>query len=249
MGRVPGARPAAAGTGYLGRMSTPAALRPAATVILLRDGADGPEVWLMERSRSVGFMPSAWVFPGGRVDPADEATPVLGGDLERVPRVFWAAALREMAEEAGVALRDGEAWDLRGVNVWAHWITPEVEPRRYDTWFFVAKLPEGADAVVDGEEATRGGWFRPVEAMARSERGELPVAPPTLRTLMELAPYDSVEAVLAARRHTPPIMPRFVQDGEQTFVLLPGDPEHPSAEQVEPPWRYEFSRGRWWARA
>lgn len=202
----------------------------------------------MERARSVGFMPSAWVFPGGQVDEEDAAAASVGGDFDRVPKPFWTAALRELAEEANVTITLDGAWDLRGVGVWAHWVTPEVEPRRYDTWFFVARMPEGAEAVVDGREASRGSWFRPAEALAASERGELPVAPPTLRTLTELLPYEDVAAVLAAVRHTPPIMPRFHQDQETLFVLLPGDPDHPSAERVDPPWRYAFSSGRWWAR-
>lgn len=224
-------------------------LCPAATIILLREGPTGPEVWLMERARSVGFMPSAWVFPGGRVDEADAQAAAIGGDFNRVPRAFWTAAARELFEEANVGLRVDDAWDLRGMGVWSHWITPEIEPRRYDTWFFVARLPEGAVAVVDGQEASAGGWFRPAEALAASGRGELPVAPPTLRTLMEIAPFDSVEAILACVRHTPPIMPRFHQTDEALFVLLPGDREHPSTEAVEPPWRYAFAAGRWWARS
>ncbi len=229
-------------------MSDVVSLRPAATIILLRDGAEGPEVWLMERSRSVGFMASAWVFPGGRVDEADAGADAIGGDFDRVPKAFWTAAARELAEEANVVLQWDSAWDLRGMGVWSHWITPEVEPRRYDTWFFVARLPEGAEAVVDGQEASRGGWFRPAEALAASERGELPVAPPTLRTLMEIVAFDSVEAILGAVRHTPPIMPRFHKAEDTLFVLLPGDPDHPSTDVVEPPWRYVFSAGRWWAR-
>ncbi len=228
-------------------MDTPAPLRPAATILLLRDSADGPEVWLMERARTVGFMASAWVFPGGRVDPGDDSAAAVGGDLARVPRHFWVAAARELHEEAGVALRDGDAWDLGGMRVWAHWVTPEVEARRYDTWFFAARLPPGAVAVIDGQEASRGGWYRPADALARSERGELPVAPPTLRTLTELLPYGSVEAILAAPRHTPPIMPKFLDVAGTLHVLLPGDPDHPSTERVDPPWRYAFSAGRWWA--
>jgi 8-oxo-dGTP pyrophosphatase MutT (NUDIX family) len=228
-------------------MVTPVPLRPAATIALLREGEGGPEVWLMERARSVGFMPSAWVFPGGRVDEADADAPVIGGDFDRVPREFWAAAARELQEEAGVCLGDGEAWSLGALRVWSHWITPEVEPRRYDTWFFVAEIPSGAEAVADGQEAAQGRWLRPGEAMQAAAKGELPLAPPTLRTLAELAPYATVRDILAAERHAPPIMPRFQSEGETLWVLLPGDPDHPSPDRVEPPWRYAFAAGRWWA--
>lgn len=230
---------------------SPAPLRPAATTILVRDGADGPEVWLMERNRAIAFMGSAWVFPGGRVDDADHAAAVEAepapSDLERVPRPFWVAAARELEEEAGVRLGD-RGYALDRLSIWAHWITPEVEPRRFDTWFFLARLPAGVEAAVDGGEAVRGGWFRPHDAIEAAQRGELPVAPPTLRTLFELAPYRSVDALFAAHRHTPPICPKFQQVGDELYVLLPGDPDHPSAEQVDPPFRYQFAAGRWWAR-
>jgi 8-oxo-dGTP pyrophosphatase MutT (NUDIX family) len=222
--------------------------RPAATVILLRDGAAGPEAWLMERSRSVGFMASAWVFPGGRVDAEDAARPGRGGRFDTIPRGHWIAAARELEEEAGVRLGDVDGFDLDRLHPWAHWITPEIEPRRYDTWFFAARCPAGVEPVHDGGEAVNGAWFVPGEAIARLERGELPLAPPTLRTLWELREYPSVDAVMSARRRMPAIMPCFQQDGDTLYVLLPGDPGHPSAESVDPPHRYAFASGRWWSR-
>jgi 8-oxo-dGTP pyrophosphatase MutT (NUDIX family) len=231
-------------------MSTsPAPLRPAATVLLLRDGApraDGAtlEVWLMERNRSVGFMASAWVFPGGRVDPADSERAVDAPD-DGIPRAFRAAAARELFEEAGVDLGS----NLHALRAWAHWITPEVEARRYDTWFFAAALPAGADAAIDGQEAVAGAWFAPGEAAARVEAGTLPVAPPTLRTLRELEAHATVRDALAAVRRTPPICPRFWRDeAGGLWVLLPGDPGHPSGDAVEGPTRFAFDAGRWWER-
>lgn len=232
-------------------MSTPAPLRPAATILLLRDGADGLEVWLMERARTVAFMASAWVFPGGRVDDADHALPAEAeppDDLLRlVPRPFWIAALRELEEEAGVRI-GGSGYDLGQLRLWSHWITPEVEPRRYDTWFFVARAPGGVEPKVDGSEAVRGGWFRPEQAIELCNEGQLPVAPPTLRTLFELSDHRTVESALAAPRRLAAIMPRFLQRDDALYVLLPGDPDHPSPESVDPPYRYCFDAGRWWAR-
>jgi 8-oxo-dGTP pyrophosphatase MutT (NUDIX family) len=229
-----------------------APLRPAATVLLLRDAPDGLEVWLMERSRAVGFMASAWVFPGGRVDDADADLPafgVLAGLDVPMARAFGVAALRELEEEASVRIGGAAGYDLGALRTWSHWITPEVEPRRYDTWFFAAALPEGADARADGQEAAQGGWFRPADAAAQAMAGALPVAPPTLRTLMELAAHRTVAEALAAVRRTPPICPRFAKDAEGNLnVLLPGDPDHPSTEAVDPPFRYAFAAGRWWAR-
>ncbi|MBM4393366.1 MAG: NUDIX domain-containing protein [Deltaproteobacteria bacterium] len=221
--------------------------RPAATVILLRQGEAGPEAWLMERSRTVGFMASAWVFPGGRVDDADRHAP-WAGDPGGIEVAFWTAAARELREEAAIDLcRDG-ILPLGTMRPWAHWITPEVEPRRYDTWFFVSRLPAGQEPVIDQQEAVAGAWFSPSEALARSARGELPLSPPTVRTLMELELYPSVDEIMAASRHTPPICPQFLQDDSGTlYVLLPGDPEHPSTDRVDPPHRYLFAAGRWWA--
>ncbi len=220
--------------------------RPAATVILLRDGARGPEVWLMERSRSVGFMASAWVFPGGRVDPTDATLAAESEPDAAIPRVFWAAAARELEEEAGVRLGGPAGYRLDTMQPWSHWITPEVESRRYDTWFFVARLPEGAVALHDGGEAVAGEWFRPIDAISRYAAGELALAPPTLRTLSELSEFADVTAILAAPRRTPPITPTFEMEGERVWVLLPGDANHPSPDAVDPPFRYEFVVGRWW---
>lgn len=223
-------------------------LRPAATVILLRDGPEGPEVWLMERSRSVAFMASAWVFPGGRVDEDDARTPVVL-EAPEPSAPFWVAALRELEEEAGVRFGADPQLAVRHLKPWARWLTPEAEPRRYDTWFFAARAPEGVEPQVDGGEAVRGGWFTPRAAIERSGAGELPVAPPTLRTLFELAPFSDVASLLASRRPLFPIQPRFCDGGDGVlYVLLPGDPDHPSPYRVDPPYRYVFEAGRWWAR-
>jgi len=228
--------------------AVPAELRPAATVVLLRDSPAGPEVWLMERSRGVAFMASAWVFPGGRVDDGDAGLPAEVPEHPDVPRAFWVAAARELEEEAGIRL-GAERYELGGMRVWSHWLTPEVEPRRYDTWFFVASLPPGAEPKVDGGEAVRGGWFTAAGAIALASAGELPVAPPTLRTLQELLPYPDVASVLDAPRRTPAVCPKFQSaDDGRLYVLLPGDPDHPSTERVDPPYRYVFEAGRWWAR-
>lgn len=233
-------------------MSAP--LRPASTVLLLRDSASGAlEVWLMERNRTVAFMASAWVFPGGRVDEGDELLPAIAEPDEvallAIPRAFWTAAARELEEEANVRLGGPDGYDLAALKVWSHWITPEVEPRRFDTWFFAAALPIGAEPQVDGGEAVKGGWYSPAEAISLAGRGELPVAPPTLRTLHELLPYETAAAALGAVRRTPAICPKFKRDDDGLlFVLLPGDPEHSSEEAVDPPFRYVFEAGRWWAK-
>lgn len=211
--------------------------KAAATVLLLRDGPQGLETWLLERSRSVGFMASAWVFPGGRVDPEDAEGLTQGGDFSVVPKAFWVAAARELEEEANIRLGN-EAYDLDKMRIWAHWITPEAETRRYDTWFFVAALPAGAEPQIDGQEGVNAAWFSPQEAIERSLARSLMLAPPTLRTLQELLPYHSVAEVMAVQRRTPAICPRFCQLDGEWYVLLPGDPEFPCDDPVDPPYRY-----------
>jgi 8-oxo-dGTP pyrophosphatase MutT (NUDIX family) len=162
-------------------MTAPAAMppaRPAATVVLVRDGDTGLEVLLLERS-TVGAFPGMWVFPGGRVD-ADDA----GVDELEQAR---SAAVREAAEEIGVVLAADQ------LVTWAHWTPPPVQPKRFLTWFFVAPWP-GGEVRVDGHEIVDHVWLTPAAAL---EHG-LPMAPPTHVTLHQLTATASV-ADLAAR--------------------------------------------------
>lgn len=104
---------------------------------------------------------------------------------------------------------------------WAHWITPEGEPRRYDTRFFVAALPEGQRADGDTSEADHAEWRAPQEALADQERGYSLLLPPTWVTLSELAEYSSVPEILAAERQIEPITPRLIKDHDEASVELP----------------------------
>lgn len=253
--------------------------RPAATVALLREGPQGPEVFMVKRSSKSAFMPHAHVFPGGRVDEDDAAAPGDGGASDRArmavegARAYQVAAIRETVEEAGVLLGDGQptdldrealragqtsfvelvrarGWrpDLDALVYWSWWITPEVEPRRFDTRFFVARVERGVAARHDAYETVQSSWWTAAETLRRFDAGEVNLAPPTLCTLLELASFGTVEAVLEAgrlRRPTP-IMPRTVvaDDGAIT-VLLPGDPEFPSEEPVAGPTRVTLRQGRW----
>lgn len=112
---------------------------------------------------------------------------------------------------------------------WAHWITPEFEPRRFDTRFFVARLPEGQQARNVGGEADATQWLAVDEALDRNARGELGMLPPTVFTLSEIASYDTVDAVLtaAARRDVRPVLPKVVVTGDEVQFLLPGDEGYP----------------------
>lgn len=192
--------------------------RPAATVVLLREGPGGPEVFMLRRSARSPFMPDARVFPGGAVDPEDGPP---GSDA-----AFAAAARRECREEAGLDL--GE----RPLQWFDTWITPSAEPRRYCARFFLAALgpDEGRSAAADGHETHDGRWDAPAAILAAWDREELDLPPPTLCTLMRLADARRHRlAALTPAEVAGPILPRGTlqvgpDGGGQIVVVLPHDP-------------------------
>ncbi|MGZ4663969.1 MAG: NUDIX hydrolase [Frankiaceae bacterium] len=143
----------------------------------------------------------------------------LGWERERVALEQHKGHLAGLLARRGLMLRA----DL--LRPWAHWVTPEVEPRRYDTRFFVAALPAGQATREVGGEADRAIWLSPKEALARMRRRELTMLPPTAFTLAELSAYPNVVAVVAAaqRRDIAPVLPRLVVTGDEAHLLLPHD--------------------------
>ena len=142
--------------------------RPAASVIVLRDSADGPEVLLVQRNPEQRFMGGAWVFPGGAVHGSE--TPAEAG-------------LRELDEEAGIVIGGG----VPALVPFSRWITPSEVKVRFDTWFFAVRAPDGAEAAVDGSECVASGWWRPAGALDAGARGELSLVFPTIKHLEQLA--------------------------------------------------------------
>lgn len=254
----------------------PATPKRAATVMLLRDGTDGPAVHMLRRRTSMAFAGGAYAYPGGGVDPRDDR-PVrwagpsletwadrLGTDDTATAQAVVCAAVRETFEEAGVLLAGpaadtvvgdttGDDWEAdrqalvdrdlsfaqflerRGLvlrsdllGAWARWITPEFEQRRYDTWFFVAALPEGQRTRDVSTEADTTVWTRPAEAVAGYDRGELLMMPPTVATLRALEPYARVADALAAaaRQSLEPVLAtaRLGEDGD-VVLSWPGHEE------------------------
>jgi 8-oxo-dGTP pyrophosphatase MutT (NUDIX family) len=187
--------------------------RQAASIIVLRDSPEGPEVLLVQRNPSQRFMGGAWVFPGGAVhdEDADHA----------------AAAVRELREEAGIALPAHAE-----VVPWSRWITPEEVKVRFDTWFFVAEAPPGAEATVDGGECVDARWLRPVSALEANARDELMLVFPTIKHLEALAQSESVADALhkARTREVVPVQPRvLIRDGHAEIVL-PGEKGYDEAK-------------------
>ena len=245
--------------------------RQAATVLLLRDGTPGLEVYLLRRTPGMPFAGGMTAYPGGGVDPRDGGTDLAWsgptpaawaeafGCDERTARELVCAAVRETFEEAGVLLAgvpggdvvpdvSGDDWeeerqalltrDLslaellagRGLALrsdllrpFAHWITPPVEPRRYDTKFFAAALPAGQHARDVSGEADEASWLRPSAALGELGAGTRPMLPPTIHTLGQLEPFADVAAALAGSPPEPlePISPSFEETPDGRWAVLP----------------------------
>ena len=180
--------------------------RQAATVIVLRGGAEALEVLLVRRNPEARFMGGAWVFPGGAVD---------GGEDHRV------AGVREVAEEAGVELRRPAA-----LVPFSRWITPAQVRIRFDTLFFLAAAPAGAEPRPDGGETVDVRWYGPQAALDAFGREEIELVFPTIKTLEQLTGFGSADELLAWAdgREVEPIEPQVVIEGEVARVVLPGEP-------------------------
>jgi 8-oxo-dGTP pyrophosphatase MutT (NUDIX family) len=198
---------------------------------------------------------------------------------ERVALGFVVAAARELFEEAGVLLargaarqavverlRAGEAFvdalldlrlDVEGLVPWAHWVTPSVEQKRYDTRFFVTRLPAGEDAVLDERESTELVWLRPADALAGAARGEVVLPPPTVRHLEDMLPHAEPGALLdfARQRLIAPIQPKIsdapaiVLPWDADYDATPGEPGRPGPHPMaQGPSRLVLEDGRWVSR-
>jgi 8-oxo-dGTP pyrophosphatase MutT (NUDIX family) len=189
--------------------------RQAATVILLRGGADALEVLLVRRNPKARFMGGAWVFPGGTVKREE-------GDGQDALR---AAAVRELAEEASITLDAAVP-----LIPFARWITPAQVKIRFDTWFYLAPAPAGAEPTVDGSEIVDARWAAPAEALEAGQRGELFLVFPTIKQLEQLSGFDSADGLLEHARHREvrPVQPQVLMSGETARIVLPGEPGYES---------------------
>ena len=191
----------------------PVTPRPAASVVLMRRGGKhgqrALEVLLLQRDPNAAFFPGAWVFPGGACDPEDGEG----------PDSYRACAIRELREEAGIELSVEEE-----MVPFCRFITPEVVPRRFDAWFFLALAPAHTPPKVDGSEIVDARWFRPAAALASADDGGVGLAFPTRIQLGWLAEHaTSSDALDAYRgRSVEPLIPELISEGEETRVVLPG---------------------------
>ena len=207
-------------------------IKPAATVILMRDAEGGGFEILMVKRSSRSAFGSIFVFPGGKLDPEDsshelyvyckgmtdsKASRKLGIDKDGL--AYWIACIRECFEEVGVLLTGSsdsiiqdthklntlrnklnnkeitfkdicmsESLRLRAKNIvpCAHWITPAIEPKRFDTRFFLAKVNAKQLASHDGFELTESFWIKPADALVKLTNGEMNMILPTIKNIEKL---------------------------------------------------------------
>ena len=213
-------------------------LRPASTVVLLRDRPVGLETLLLRRNKALIFAGGAWVFPGGSLDPEDLAA--AGNDLQQASK---RAAAREAQEEAGLAPR------LEDMVLLSHWTTPVGEPRRFSTWIYAAPVGADGDVVIDGSEIHDHRWLPVRQAIAEHEAGHLDMLPPTYFTLLRLGAYDSVNQMVTVERHTavPEVFPIFAKSGNHVMVMFRGDAGYEGADGDAPGPRHRaVLRGKHW---
>lgn len=214
----------------------------AASVIVVRPPFD---ILMIRRPGRSSFVPNAWVFPGGAADQVDYQV-AREQELEGLVDAMRVTAARELFEEAGLwlggPLEDAEqrrrqlleeTGSLRELLQSApvafstlrwisHWITPVGFPKRFDTYFFVVRAPEGAVATAANSEAVEVTWISPASALERYQAGEFHMVFPTIKNLEAMAAFDSLEQLLASHRESeiPVIQPVIVTDGGRKKIVL-----------------------------
>ena len=131
---------------------------------------------------------------------------------------------------------------LDALVLFAHWVTPPVDTRQFDTRFFMTRVPPHQSPAHDETETTHSLWVRPADAIAQSVKGDIVLPPPTWSTLRELEPFESVDAALgwARARTVTRRMPKAIEQDGHRMLLLPGDPMHPDPAGDDPPLETRF---------
>ncbi len=251
--------------------------RPAATVVILRDGREGIEVFMVVRHHEIDFASGALVFPGGKVDDADAdpAWDKLAPYANPSPdRALVVAAARETFEEAGLVLarRGGtramlDAADahrlvqtyrarliagdttfldlVRGEELllatdllvpFAHWITPDTQPKRFDTHFLLVSAPVEQLGAHDGAESVEGFWIAPQQALQDAKAGSRTLVLPTQMNLTKLARYRTVAEAVEATRSQPivTVTPRVVRTETGRTLHIPAEAGYGVSEVFVP---------------
>jgi len=186
--------------------------KPSASVLLLRDQAGPPEVLLVRRNSNIVFHGGSWVFPGGKVDPADADA----GDELAVAR---RAATREVHEETGVRI------DEAALRPYSHWTTPDHMPKRFATWFFVATVPAGTAVEIDQSEIVDYRWVSMSEALVQRAREDIELPAPAFVTLTKLSQFAHAGAIIENlhERNVERFVPRVVKLDDGRCALYQDD--------------------------
>ncbi len=268
------------------KRETSGSIRPASTVVLVREYDQELQVYLLRRSTGSGFFPGSYVFPGGAVDPDEQEVEfwqqhldlpskdilrVFGSGLDIAGLIaYGVAAIRETFEEAGVFLArkmnsgknsfvriderppaakldegwlrrkvSDEGWVLSFSNLfpWSHWITPEVMPKRFDTRFFIAFMPEGQACAPDNRETIHGLWVSPGKGLQENSQGRIPLSPPTLITLHELLKFESLNSLrqeIQSRSWGDPRQPIQIGFNQGVVIVQPWDPHYGKPIKIDP---------------
>jgi 8-oxo-dGTP pyrophosphatase MutT (NUDIX family) len=228
----------------------PTGATPAATVVIVRDGADGLEVLVIERAKGMGFAGGAVAFAGGKVDAGDlPAGPAFAGfdGIDPDDAAARVAAAREAFEETGVLLSAGppvpeetravlrprsdrheigfgallqelgHVLDAAALIPFARWLPPFGLHKRFDTRFYLARLPQGEEHLADGTEAVHSRWVRPATLLEEADRGAISILFPTRCNIARLAQFADADSLLADPTPPPFIQPRIEGD----WLLIP----------------------------
>jgi 8-oxo-dGTP pyrophosphatase MutT (NUDIX family) len=275
--------------------------KPASTVVVMRDGAQAPDIFMVRRHERTAFMGGAQVFPGGRVDAHDADGDESWCDgvnhaiqqLPDMPRgeaiAYHVAAARELFEEAGVLLARSESGSFVSLGdaeaharfrqyrfdvhshasafvdvmrrerlrlaldtlvLFAHWVTPPIDTRQFDTRFFLTRVPPEQTPAHDEKETTDSTWVTASAAIAQAEAGTIALPPPTWTSLREIEPFRTVDEAIAwaRRRHVTRRQPLMINGDGVRMLVIPGDPLHPETTAGDAPRETRFvtaDRRRW----
>ena len=247
--------------------------KPAATVIILRD-EPSYEVLMVTRHANMAFGASAWVFPGGKIGPADSASEwddVVDGELPLEERAKRIGAAREVFEETGLLLarrpgeerlvdadvaeklgeyrlkvedepelfvkllkQEGLLLALDRLTPFAHWVTPKIEKRRYNTYFYIVRAPRRQVATHDGREAVDHNWAAPADVLKSAEKGEAKLMLPTRLNLEWLADASNCDEALnaAQTRNIVTVEPQLDIREDGAYLLLPKEAGYSIHEEL-----------------
>jgi len=196
-------------------------LRKAATIMLGRDYEGELEVLLLRRNKALAFAGGLWVFPGGKIEAEEE---------EQSPDELTAAkvaAVRETKEEANLDI------EIHQLEFYRHWTTPEVEPRRYATYFFYASTSASLNEVqIDDSEIKDHLWINPSKAIAQFKQGKLAMLPPTLMSLQLISQCKTTDDANVLLEKEKPIfvLPVLVAAENKMICIYEGDAGYTTAD-------------------